>query len=120
MLPFIPELENKPVGYPGLHAATNKEKTDEFYALTGSQVTSLPKKMIIHYNTTKKNIIETFRTQSDLVIGRLPGLTDHDLDNYQLPLPYMGLVTLEEMLYFTASHVAHHIDIVKQISSPEL
>lgn len=39
---------------------------------------------------------------------RLSRFTEDDLDNYILPHPVMGQLTLREMLYFTIYHVQHH------------
>jgi hypothetical protein len=38
-----------------------------------------------------------------------------DLDKYILPHPLLGKLTFREMLYFTAYHVQHHHQLVKQI-----
>ncbi|NKI33102.1 DinB family protein [Croceivirga thetidis] len=40
--------------------------------------------------------------------SRLSKFSEEELDNYILPHPLMGKVTLREMLYFTAYHVQHH------------
>jgi len=36
------------------------------------------------------------------------------LDKYILPHPLLGKLTLREMLYFTAYHVAHHKQLVEK------
>lgn len=42
------------------------------------------------------------------------GYTEAKLDNYILPHPLMGKLTLREMLYFTIYHVEHHKKLVLQ------
>ena len=39
--------------------------------------------------------------------------SEADLDDYILPHPLLGKLTLREMLYFTIHHVKHHHDLVK-------
>lgn len=41
--------------------------------------------------------------------------SEEELDQYILPHPLLGKLTLREMLYFTAYHVQHHEQLVKQI-----
>ena len=40
--------------------------------------------------------------------GRLSKYTEEELDQYILPHPLLGKLTLREMLYFTIYHVQHH------------
>lgn len=40
--------------------------------------------------------------------SRLSRFSEEELDNYILPHPVMGKLTLREMLYFTIYHVEHH------------
>ena len=40
--------------------------------------------------------------------GRLSKYTEEEFDQYILPHPLMGKLTLREMLYFTIYHVQHH------------
>lgn len=42
----------------------------------------------------------------------LAKFNEEDLDNYILPHPLLGKLTMREMLYFTAYHVTHHHKIV--------
>jgi hypothetical protein len=46
-------------------------------------------------------------------IARWP---DAKLDQYQLPHPLLGNLTVREMLYFTLYHQLHHINVVKRKS----
>jgi hypothetical protein len=43
--------------------------------------------------------------------------TESSLDNYILPHPLLGKLTIREMLYFTIYHVEHHRNLVNKISS---
>lgn len=52
------------------------------------------------------------RLQLEKSIDRLCRITDRlseeELDNYLLPHPLLGKLTMREMLYFTIYHVTHH------------
>ncbi|HEY0461738.1 MAG TPA: DinB family protein [Pyrinomonadaceae bacterium] len=47
------------------------------------------------------------RAVADLV-GRLEKFSEAQLDEYVLPHPLLGKLTIREMLYFTIYHVEHH------------
>jgi hypothetical protein len=53
------------------------------------------------YNRQKEKLIKTIKKQSE-----------QDLDNYVLPHPLLGKITLREMLFFTIYHNEHHLQIV--------
>ena len=44
---------------------------------------------------------------------KLEQWTEEDLDNYILPHPLLGKVTIREILYFTAYHAYHHQLLIK-------
>ena len=54
------------------------------------------------YNWQKENLIEKIKRQREA-----------DLDNYILPHPLLGKITLREMLFFTIYHNEHHLQIVR-------
>jgi DinB superfamily len=39
---------------------------------------------------------------------------DHELDNYIIPHPLLGKITLRELCYFTIYHTYHHLRIIKE------
>jgi DinB superfamily len=45
-------------------------------------------------------------------VKNITNYTETDLDNYILPHPLLGKVTLREMLYFTIYHVQHHQKLI--------
>jgi len=55
---------------------------------------------------------EKLLLQLDKVVGQLVRRTtkykDFALDKYILPHPLLGMITLREMIYFTAYHASHH------------
>jgi len=44
----------------------------------------------------------------------LDRFTEKELDEYVLPHPLLGKLTLREMMYFTIYHVEHHSKLMKQ------
>ncbi len=42
------------------------------------------------------------------------GFSEAQLDTYIIPHPLLGKITVREMLYFTAHHVAHHQQLILQ------
>jgi hypothetical protein len=40
--------------------------------------------------------------------------SDSQLDNYLLPHPLLGKVTIREMLFFTVYHLQHHLEILNE------
>ncbi len=52
-----------------------------------------------------QNVIER---HVKVLIERIDRFSEHELDQFILPHPLLGKLTLREMLYFTIHHVEHH------------
>lgn len=63
----------------------------------------------------KAELLANFRTIHQKLLERLAGLTETELDSLQVPHPVLGMMTMREMLLFTAIHIKHHYDIVVKI-----
>jgi hypothetical protein len=61
------------------------------------------------YLPQRQTLLRTFAEQQTQLLHRLQSKTENDLDNYQVPHPTMGKLTLREILYFTAYHTEHHL-----------
>ena len=57
----------------------------------------------------RETLLKQFQQQKDRLISLAEQHDEADLDNYQLPHPLLGKITVREMLYFTAYHTAHHL-----------
>ena len=68
-------------------------------------------------DSDKEAIINNFTQSYADFTAKLTDINEYDLDNYQLPHPILGKISLREMLYFTAYHVEHHDNIVKERTS---
>jgi hypothetical protein len=64
---------------------------------------------------TKAELLANFNTIHQKLIERLARLTELELDNLQVPHPVLGMMTMREMLIFTAIHIKHHYDIVAKM-----
>ncbi len=61
---------------------------------------------------SKPELLTRFSTAHQLFADALEGWSEEELDQYQLPHPALGLITIREMAYFTAYHITHHQQIV--------
>lgn len=67
-----------------------------------------------------RNSLVTALKRTVLQLSRLStNKSETALDNYILPHPLLGKLTLREMLYFTAYHVQHHQCSVQEIVSTQ-
>lgn len=65
--------------------------------------------------TTPQKVITDFEQQHQRFIGKISKWEEADLDNYLLPHPLLGKITLREMIYFTNFHILHHNDLIKKM-----
>lgn len=117
--PFVPKTESESPNYAGLHYTSNQNKIDDFYKLTGKQIELVRDKFQISRSANKNEIIKPFKEQSSILIAISKKMNDAQIDDIQLPLPYIGLVTFREILYFTLNHTEHHFNSVKKLSEQE-
>ena len=113
--PFTPKLENEPANYSKLHYSANQQKIDKFYQFTGGQITELSGKFPILSSSKKEDIANLFLMQSKAFVELSAAFTDEQMDDLRLPLPYLGLITLREMLFFTIYHTNSHTVKIKEI-----
>jgi hypothetical protein len=62
----------------------------------------------------KDGLIKLILTSVNKLCNRIEKFSETELDNLILPHPLLGKITIREMLYFTAYHVAHHKAIIKR------
>lgn len=63
-----------------------------------------------------QRIFVGFDAQHQTLLDALETFTDEDLDNYQLPHPVLGNLTLREMYYFMDLHIRHHQKAIERIA----
>jgi hypothetical protein len=62
----------------------------------------------------KQKRLGTFKRESDKMINRLSRWGEDQLDQHLLPHPLLGKLTLREMLFFSAYHIKHHLELLQQ------
>ncbi|MHA7099015.1 DinB family protein [Roseivirga pacifica] len=60
-----------------------------------------------------KKLCEAQRAVIDKIQTKLNKWTEEEMDEYVLPHPLMGKVTVREMMYFSIYHAGHHQNLVK-------
>ncbi len=60
----------------------------------------------------KDTLVKRYNRQKDKFIKKIKKQSEDKLDNYILPHPLLGKITLREMLFFTIYHNEHHLQIV--------
>jgi hypothetical protein len=61
---------------------------------------------------SKEELLDNFRSINQKLLERVALLSEHQLDTLQLPHPLLGLMTMREMLLFTAIHTKHHFELL--------
>jgi hypothetical protein len=56
----------------------------------------------------KSKIVSRFSSTHQTLLSKISQFNEEELDNYFLPHPLLGKLTVREMLYFTAYHIGHH------------
>ncbi len=110
-MPFIPKQNGEEDGYAGSHLQKDKTKLDQFYHITGEQINGLRDKLPMPAD--RKDIIALYTEQARMLAMQAAQLSDEDLDTTLIPLPYMGLITLREILYLNLIHNRYHLDKIR-------
>lgn len=61
----------------------------------------------------KENLINRFRKETRTMSKLMSHCREDQLDNYLLPHPLLGKLTLREMLFFSVYHIKHHSESLK-------
>ncbi len=56
----------------------------------------------------KAELLSRFTATHQALAESLAGWSADELDTYQIPHPALGLITVGEMMHFTAYHIEHH------------
>jgi hypothetical protein len=65
------------------------------------------------HDMPQKPLLEKFNKAYNDFARKILTLQEAQLDQYLLPHPLLGKLTLREMLYFTVYHVSHHHQLVR-------
>lgn len=69
---------------------------------------SLPYQPSKTYSAAKEDLIASLIHSYQTFAEKVKNTPDEKLDQYYLPHPILGRITLREMLYFTVYHIRHH------------
>lgn len=61
----------------------------------------------------KEKLISTFRKETESMNRLMTKWTEEQLDQYLLPHPLLGKLTMREMLFFSVYHIQHHTRLLK-------
>ncbi len=64
---------------------------------------------------SQHSVLELFDKQHNAFIKTLKNFTETELDNYQVPHPVLGNLTVREMYYFTLFHIEHHTRTIETL-----
>ena len=62
----------------------------------------------INIDANKEKLITEFRKANDKFLKKVDSFEEEDLNEYLIPHPVLGKLTIREMLYFTICHTLHH------------
>ncbi|WP_299464493.1 DinB family protein [uncultured Microscilla sp.] len=72
----------------------------------------VPAKLTPH---DKQEVIEAFVQAKEALILAIEQWDDDQLDNYCIPHPLLGKLSVREMLFFTIYHTRHHLRGIKRL-----
>lgn len=61
----------------------------------------------------KQELLQTFLDEGEKLIAILEKWSENELDNYCIPHPLLGNMTVREILFFTVFHTLHHCNSLK-------
>ncbi len=114
---FVPITGGKPESSINMHTARNKGILEDFFNLVGTKILELPEKMMINPAGGKEPVISLFAYQTSSLVTQASLLPEPELDRLQLPLPYLGMVTIGEMVYFVSRHCKQHLIRIKELTA---
>ena len=104
------------VGKPNRPSRTfNEEKAKYILKLEEQKITTTQFYPQLDQEQSKNRLLETYLTTSRKLIKVIGKWQETELDNYILPHPLLGKLTVREMLFFTIYHTRHHFEIIKQL-----
>lgn len=63
----------------------------------------------------KQRILSKWQEKGSKLASAISKWSENDLDNYVLPHPLLGNLTVREMLFFTLYHNMHHVNDVRRL-----
>lgn len=117
----LPRIFLRFFGKPAL-PSRSYEQVEEMYklALEKGRTTTRPYIPPVT-SAAQRNVLQLqFHQQKDRLLSLLGQWAENDLDKYQVTHPLTGKLTIRELLYFTACHNEHHLQILQQREQKDL
>lgn len=102
-------------------APRSYQQIKEFYQQTLAAGAQAPERFIplieaaAHSEPGKQALLEKWRAKIDALLQVMPHWREEQLDQYRLPHPLLGKLTVREMLFFTLYHNEHHVNNVQKL-----
>jgi len=104
-------------GYANHSSRTYEDIVDAYHAALGTGVIATGTFVPLSPNPDLALLLDEFKQTNDTLNNHLADWTEEDLDKYTIPHPLMGLLTVREMMLFTAYHTRHHLEIMERRAS---
>ena len=69
----------------------------------------------INLEISIEELVNQGKNALDVFISNLQNWTEEELDLYNCPHPFLGKITVREMLYFTIYHAQHHNETINKL-----
>lgn len=70
----------------------------------------------LNLETSLDELINQGKKSLNILISNLQSWSEQELEVYNCPHPFLGKVTVREILYFTIYHVKHHHETIKNMN----
>jgi hypothetical protein len=101
-------------GYANHSPRTYEGIVDTYHVALGTGRTATGTFVPLTPNPDLKLLLDEFTETNDALVNHLADWTEEELDKYVIPHPLMGLLTVGEMMLFTAYHTRHHLEIMEK------
>jgi hypothetical protein len=99
-------------GYANHASRTYEGIIDAYHTALGAGVVATGAFAPLACNPDLGGLLGEFGQTNEALIGQLANWSEEELDKYAIPHPLMGLLTVREMMLFTAYHTRHHLKIM--------
>ncbi len=68
-----------------------------------------------NHKKTQTQIVKDWEKTTTQLLSSMESWTNADLDNYQMPHPLLGKLSIREMLFFTLYHIQYHTNSIAKL-----
>ncbi len=112
----MPKEQLAKFGIPEAPSRDYDTLSKDYYAILNQGMKAPPQfDPNVEENTGVDQLLGNWKMIGDKFEKRISEWDDKDLDNYLLPHPALGLLTIREMLLFTILHTKHHLKAIQEL-----